>query len=254
MSITTLMPIPSGINQNVKPARQQTMISLLGNPRATYSSDCQNPTLPVIASMIVRDQVGPLKVTGLRPAVESLKDIFTDIKSACPNIYPALGHAGMLCARFVRGSTTAISNHSWGTAIDLTLDGQLDVRGDGRVQQGLIDMAPIFNSRGWFWGAGFRTEDGMHFECGDDLIRKWAADGVFGDAPKAGVATASLLTLGDRGPDVAALQTALNNKGSHLLVDGDFGRNTQAAVMAFQLSHGLVADGVVGDKTHGLLF
>jgi D-alanyl-D-alanine dipeptidase len=52
----------------------------------------------------------------------------------------------MLCARFVRGSTTTISNHSWGTAIDLTLDGVLDRRGDGRVQVGLTRIAPIFKS------------------------------------------------------------------------------------------------------------
>jgi hypothetical protein len=78
----------------------------------------------------------------------------------------------MLCARFVRGSTTAISNHAWGTAIDLTLDGVLDRRGDGRVQVGLTRIAPIFNRHSWFWGAGFRTEDAMHFEGSDELIRR----------------------------------------------------------------------------------
>lgn len=55
--------------------------------------------------------------------------------------------------------------------------------------------------------------------------------------------------FGDRGPEVIRLQTALNKKGAHLLVDGDFGRNTQAAVMAFQRDLGLIADGVVGPKT-----
>ncbi|MBK6654331.1 MAG: peptidoglycan-binding protein [Zoogloea sp.] len=55
--------------------------------------------------------------------------------------------------------------------------------------------------------------------------------------------------FGDRGPEVMKLQTALNKKGALLLVDGDFGRNTQAAVMAFQRKHDLPADGVVGPKT-----
>ena len=81
-----------------------------------------------------------------------------------------LGTAGMLCCRLVRGSATAISNHSWGTAIDLTLDGVLDVYGDDKVQYGLTLIAPIFNRHGWYWGAAFRTEDGMHFEGSKALV------------------------------------------------------------------------------------
>lgn len=59
-------------------------------------------------------------------------------------------------------SATAISNHSWGTAIDLTLDGVLDTYGDDKVHYGLT-LASIFNRHGWFCGAAFRTEDAMHF-------------------------------------------------------------------------------------------
>ncbi|MFS8980780.1 peptidoglycan-binding protein [Cupriavidus necator] len=254
MSNTALVPIPSHINRNVSAARQQTMLAVLGNPRAVYSSECQNPTAPQISELIVHEQVGCLKVRGLRPAVESLRQVLGKIEQAHPDVYSALGHAGMLCARFVRNSTTAVSNHSWGTAIDLTLDGVLDIRGDGRVQQGLVKIAPIFNDGGWFWGAGFRTEDAMHFECSDDLVRSWAVDGKLGNPARAAAATASLLSLGDRGPDVAKVQTALNRNGSQLLVDGEFGRNTLAAVMAFQASRHLVADGVVGEKTLAALF
>lgn len=247
-TITQLVSIPETINIGVKAARQQTMLSLIGNPRAAYTSDCQNPTNERIASLIVVETVGRLKVKGLRPAVASLRAVIEDINTVAPDVYAALGHMGMLCARLVRGSTTAISNHSWGTAIDLTLNGSLDTRGDGLVQEGLTRIAPIFNKHQWFWGAGFGTEDAMHFECSDDLIRKWASEGAFGTpVPTAG--SGELLMFGDRGPEVVKLQTALNNKGAHLFLDGDFGRNTQAAVMAFQRDNNLVADGVVGPKT-----
>ena len=80
----------------------------------------------------------------------------------------------MLCCRLVRGSASAISNHSWGTAIDLTLNGVLDAYGDDKVQHGLTLIAPIFNRHGWYWGAVFRKEDGMHFEASRDLIDRWA--------------------------------------------------------------------------------
>jgi Putative peptidoglycan binding domain/D-alanyl-D-alanine carboxypeptidase len=159
----------------------------------------------------------------------------------------------MLCARFVRGSTSALSNHSWGTAIDLTLDGHLDQRGDARVQVGLARIAPIFNRHGWFWGAGFRIEDAMHFEASDELIRKWHADGKFG-APAPAMLPESVLTLGDRGPEVVALQERLNKvDGAGLSTDGVFGIGTRAAVIAFQARRGLRPDGVVGPKTKEVL-
>jgi len=247
MAITTPVPVPTNINEGVRAARQQTMLSLVGNPRAQYTSECQNPTNERIASLIVVETVGRLKVRGLRPAVASLRGVLADIEREAPEVYGSLGHVGMLCARLVRGSTTSISNHSWGTAIDLTLDGQLDRRGDGLVQQGLVRIAPIFNRHSWFWGAGFGTEDAMHFECSDDLIRKWAEEDAFGPGKPA--ASPAMLMLGDRGPDVVHLQKTLNKHGAQLLADGDFGHNTQVAVMNFQAAHGLIADGVAGPAT-----
>jgi penicillin-insensitive murein endopeptidase len=53
---------------------------------------------------------------------------------------------------------------------------------------------------------------------------------------------------GDRGSDVAELQTKLG-----LTADGRFGQGTEAAVEEFQESHNLTADGVVGPKTWAAL-
>ena len=194
--------------------------------------------------------VGPFRARGLAPALEALTAIFAEIKREQSEVYAGLGTAGMLCARLVRGSTSAISNHSWGTAIDLTLDGVLDRRGDDRVQVGLIAIAPIFNRHGWFWGAGFRTEDAMHFEASDELIRRWHAEDRFGTRTPL---PDSVLSLGDRGPEVVALQERLNQLGAGLLVDGVFGAGTRAAVVAFQAQSGLRPDGVVGPQTKAAL-
>ncbi len=57
----------------------------------------------------------------------------------------------------------------------------------------------------------------------------------------------------DTGHDVVELQRILNAHGYKLRLDGDFGRVTEAAVMAFQQQHGLVMDGVVSAKTWVLL-
>jgi peptidoglycan hydrolase-like protein with peptidoglycan-binding domain len=48
---------------------------------------------------------------------------------------------------------------------------------------------------------------------------------------------------------VRPLQDLLNARGQHVTVDGIFGPNTENAVEAFQQSHGLAADGIVGPLT-----
>ncbi len=70
-------------------------------------------------------------------------------------------------------------------------------------------------------------------------------NGLYTDAPGTGV-----LRIGDKGQRVAELQTALGDAG--LLdppYDGDFGRGTEAALLEFQRSQGLVADGLAGSRT-----
>ena len=256
MSLTDLVPLPSSMNtlsdgRAIYSAKQSTMLALLGNPRADYGEDCRPVTNPKLKPFLVRRSVGPFTVQGFKPAVDGLERVFADISAEQPEIYAAMGSMGMLCARFVRGSTTSISNHSWGTAIDITLAGKLDPRGDGLVQAGLIPIAPIFNRHGWFWGAAFRTEDAMHFECGDALIRQWAADALLtGAAPTAPPRPPPMgqLSIGDRGPEVAKLQQALNDAGATLLTDGIFGRDTQAALMAFQGRRRMEITGVAGPR------
>ena len=59
---------------------------------------------------------------------------------------------------------------------------------------------------------------------------------------------AILLTKGSRGELVKRLQAALN-----LVQDDIFGAITAEAVKAFQKAHGLVPDGVVGEKTWAII-
>ena len=59
----------------------------------------------------------------------------------------------------------------------------------------------------------------------------------------------ALLRLGSHGGDVEQLQHALRRIGYPLIADGDFGPATRAAVIAFQQSNGLMADGVLGAAT-----
>lgn len=253
MAITDLIPIPDGINPGTSAARQITMKSLLGNPRGTYTDDCLPVTNPVLKKLIKTDDVGPFRVTGLAPAVDSLKEVMAEIRQKEPEVFAGLGTVGMLCARLVRNSKTSISNHSWGTAIDLNLNGVLDQRGDKKrtTQVGLARIAPIFNRHKWHWGAGFPVEDAMHFELSDQKIRQLHADGIFSGAPK--TLPDAALSIGDRGQQVKKLQEKLKALGDDIETDGIFGIGTHAAVIAFQARNGLTPDGIVGAKTRAAL-
>ena len=62
------------------------------------------------------------------------------------------------------------------------------------------------------------------------------------------------LSRGDSGSEVEELQKGLAELGfSPGEPDGDFGANTEAAVIDFQQSNGLAPDGVVGTETARLL-
>ena len=168
-------PARATINQGLTAVSPSYMVQQLGQPRSVYSKDCQPITNTTLQRHVVSESVGPFNVTGLRPALESLRTALAQVRREQPAVYTALGTAGMLCCRYIRGSTTAISNHSWGTAVDLKLKGVLDRRGDNLVQVGLALMAPIMNQHGWYWGAAFGTEDAMHFEASRSLVAKWSA-------------------------------------------------------------------------------
>ena len=245
---TNLIAIPKGINQGLRGTSNTLMLSLLGSPSDKYTRSCTEPSNPKFLSQVAWGKdVGPFRVSGYKLAVNSLKKVMQDIKQEQPEIYNGLSTAGMLCSRYVRGSRSSISNHSWGTAIDLKINGVLDRRGNDKVQVGLALIAPIFNRHGWFWGAGFPTEDAMHFEVSREKLKQWLKSGKIttgGRIPKeVGV------TLGERNNEVKEIQRLLNAFGHSLVVDGLYGAATRAAIISLQAVLGMTPSGIVDAAT-----
>ncbi len=58
---------------------------------------------------------------------------------------------------------------------------------------------------------------------------------------------------GDQGTEIAEVQARLERLGYDVIADGDFGIATVEAVKDFQKTHGMTADGLVGDKTYAAL-
>lgn len=173
------MPAPSTVNSLCSPCPTSFLERKYGRPRKIITSFCTKPTESFWVSRMVTEDVGPFKVYGHRLAVRQLRLAMTELKQVNPKLYNALGHVGMCCVRWVRGSTKVLSNHSWGLAIDFTIEGILDVRGDDKVQKGLLDLYHVMKKYGFYWGVEFGTEDGMHFELGAELVMQAIRSGEF---------------------------------------------------------------------------
>jgi hypothetical protein len=76
---------------------------------------------------------------------------------------------GSFVPRYRTGSTTGLSNHSWGTAFDINTETNgWGVRPPGLGKPGcLLPLVPIAERHGFAWGGFFPTFDGMHFEVAE---------------------------------------------------------------------------------------
>ena len=75
------------------------MLALLGDPRSDDIEHCGEVTNPIISALITVQNVGPFRVQGLAPAVESLRDVLAEVWQQEPEVHAGLGTEGMLCAR-----------------------------------------------------------------------------------------------------------------------------------------------------------
>ena len=126
--------------------------------------------------------------------------------------------------------------------------------GDGWVIEAQGSKAGVIRSKvtlsKWVeWG----ELKGVDYSQTPQNAQKPASDA---QADKPSTGTLPTLKRGSKGEYVTLLQTKLINQGYDLGsygADGDFGKDTEKAVKAFQRDHGLEVDGVVGKQTWAAL-
>src|SRR5262249_897230 len=148
-----------------------------GPPGAIVTRNCGPFDNEILKPQLVTDAVANFKVTMLKPALASLKEIFSEIRKNEPNLLKNVVSEGALCVRYERG-TTRLSSHSYGTAVDLSFAGASLVslapsRADVEVQR---KAARYFQNAQWLW-RGTATIDYLHFEVGPALLDSWIASG-----------------------------------------------------------------------------
>ncbi|MFF3276038.1 GH25 family lysozyme [Streptomyces chrestomyceticus] len=109
---------------------------------------------------------------------------------------------------------------------------------------------------GWRTYAFWQTADSGPLPGDQDVfngtlgdLRRLAANGSYTPPPAPPATAWPIVQPGYRGRQVVTLQHLLVAHGAHLETDGRFTTATRKAVTAFQTSHHLDADGIVGPKT-----
>ena len=166
------------VNAGLTNSSSKYLIGKFGLPRQNLGQTCESMTNPLLSGLVRTADVGPIKVTMLQPAIDSLRRVFDEVQQYEPDLYARIGSSGSLCVRNIRGTKGARpSTHAFGLSVDLNIDGQLDHFTDGKTQLGLIILADYFKKEGWYWGAGFRREDSMHFQLSKEKIDEWLRTG-----------------------------------------------------------------------------
>jgi len=142
------------------------------NPEAiTITNDWEREnivtvTIPQLKGKPVDGKISSGRMSFHKKAVDQLKAMWAAWESA-GLLELVLTYEGSYNARFIRGSRTDLSNHTYGTAFDINLQwnrlGQIPTAAGkhGSVRE----LVPIANEHGFFWGGHFKNRpDGMHFE------------------------------------------------------------------------------------------
>ena len=165
-------------NEGLTVASPSFLKELFGLPRDDLTDDCQPATNPKVKALLSLENVGPIRVNMMRPAVVSIRQVFANVQVFEPELYKRIKSAGSLCVRRIRGSQSSASSHAYGLAVDINVDGVLDSLADGKTQLGLTLLADFFKKEGWIWGAGFGREDSMHFEVSREKLQQWRRLGL----------------------------------------------------------------------------
>jgi len=122
------------------------------------------------------------------------------------------------------------------------------------------------SGKGWIGRPPGSKNDHLHIEttaeAWDDnrTVEERIGDNKPAPRPAPGRPTWTPCRLGDKGTNVTLIQSVLrlegykNSTGRKLIViDGDFGPNTDKRVRQYQSAKGLTVDGIVGPKTAGAM-
>jgi hypothetical protein len=179
-STRVAIPAANTFNQGVSQAGSTWMRSNVGNipqPPCSNASPYTfyNSTVPAsYRAQIETRSFGPnITITAHRATLDRLQTAFDQFRAYNAEAFGQLRSAGGFGVRQTINNGVCnggISNHSWGTAVDLYFGTHVDPAGDDLTQAGAVQLASYMNMNGFYWGAGFGNRDDQHFELGQEAI------------------------------------------------------------------------------------
>lgn len=185
------VPVAVSFNFPEKPAFQPLVTNaqreaVFGKLAFKANPTARNPEGIIITNSYEKDHIMSVPVPQLaiatngkyssirfhRDCAYQLQQFFIEIEQK-GLLHLVKSYAGSYFPRFVRGSKSVLSNHSYGTAFDINVPWN----GLGKTpalvgQTGSVrELVPIANKWGFYWGGHFSRPDGMHFEVAK-IIRK----------------------------------------------------------------------------------
>jgi hypothetical protein len=144
---------------------QYVAAPLDGNPENVRITDDWERRNIVTVQIDMGPHVGTRNVRFHRLAADQLQRMWRAWGNA-RLLDRVLSYEGSFVPRFIRGSTTNLSNHSFGSAFDINarwngLNAQPALLGERGCVRELVSIA---NEHGFYWGGHFNRLDGMHFE------------------------------------------------------------------------------------------
>ena len=155
-------------------------VELFGKIEFKASGSSANPEGITITNNWTKDNLTKVNIPQLQGILGAPKngDVFWHKKGAeqLQGLFQAwedagmmplvLGWAGSWVPRFIRGSRTILSNHSYATAFDINVPWNGLGKQPALVgQKGSVrELVPLAYEYGFFWGGYFSRKDGMHFE------------------------------------------------------------------------------------------
>lgn len=174
------------------PISFQEKVSLFGQFAFKPAGTSDNPEAIIITDGWEKKNIVRVDVPILDALDKHLGDDRFQFHAKCAeqiqNFFKAVDDAGLTnriltwggswVPRYVRGSRTNLSNHSWGTAFDINVawNGLKIVPALKGKQGSVRELVPIAHQFGLYWGGNFSNGDkpgrldGMHFEVAKILI------------------------------------------------------------------------------------
>jgi len=140
-----------------------------GNPEAIEILDgwamkhIETVDIPELVGVAGAPALGKIRLH--RVAVEPFRKFFRALDDAALKDR-VLSFGGSWAPRFIRGSRLLLSNHAYGSALDLNVpwNALATVPAQKGSKGCLREIVPLANECGLYWGGHFARQDGMHFE------------------------------------------------------------------------------------------